>query len=91
MVDPKNPNLSIRNQCSLMSISRSSYYYQPKPEKPQHLRFMDIMDAHLTEHPDEGVVSVIYMFQTIGIIVGLNRIRGLLRLMGHKTIYRKKK
>ena len=90
MVDPKHPNLSIRNQCSLMSISRSSYYYLPKPEKPENLRFMHIMDAHLTEHPDEGVVSVILMFQTIGIIVGPKRIRRLLRLMGRETIFRRK-
>ena len=90
MVDSKHPNLSIRNQCSLMSISRSSYYYQPKPEKPENLRFMHIMDAHLTEHPDEGVVSVTLMFQTIGIIVGPKRIRRLLRLMGRETIFRRK-
>ncbi len=59
MVNPNDPNLSIRRQCSLMSIPRSSLYYQPKPEKPENLRYMEIMDVHLTEHPDEGVVYVI--------------------------------
>ncbi len=48
---------------------------------------MEIMDVHLTEHPDEGVVSVIYMFQTIGILVGPKCIRRLLRLMGRETIF----
>ena len=90
MVNPNDPNLSIRRQCSLMSIPRSSLYYQPKPEKPENLRYMEIMDVHLTEHPDEGVVSVIYMFQTIGLIVGPKRIRRLLRLMGRETIFRRK-
>ena len=51
---------------------------------------MAIMDTHSTEHLDEGVVSVILMFQTIGIIVGLKRIRRLLRLMGRETIFRRK-
>lgn len=48
------------------------------------------MDVHLTEHPYEGVVSVIYNFQTIGILVSTKRSRRLLRLMGRTTIFRRK-
>ena len=32
MVEKDNPNLSIGKQCKLLSISRSSFYYQPKGE-----------------------------------------------------------
>jgi hypothetical protein len=34
-------------------------YYKPVPEKPENLKMMEIMDRHLTDHPTEGVVSLV--------------------------------
>ena len=36
MVETDHPELSIAQQCTILGISRSSYYYQPKeaPEDP---------------------------------------------------------
>ncbi len=33
MVEPKHPKLSIRRQCTLLDISKASYYYTPKDDK----------------------------------------------------------
>lgn len=80
----------MRKQCELLTINRSSLYYRPKGESPENLKIMQIMDKHATEHPAEGVNSMVLMLQRKGYGVNHKRIRRLLRLMGHHTIYPKK-
>jgi putative transposase len=73
-----------------LSINRSSVYYKPVPEKPENLKMMSIMDKHLTNHPTEGVNSMVFLLRSLGYPVGPKRIRRLLRIMGRETIYRRK-
>ena len=82
--------LSVRKQCDILSIPRSSLYYQPIPEKPENVKMMHLMDRHLLNHPTEGVVSMVDLLKDLGYPVGPKRIRRLFRLMGHQTIYRRK-
>ena len=37
MIDPNHPRLSIVRQCELVTISRSSFYYEGKGESPLNL------------------------------------------------------
>lgn len=85
-----HPGLSVRKQCELLMIPRSSLYYAPIPEKPENVKMMHLMDKHLTLHPTEGVVSMVDWLKDQGYCVGPKRIRRLFRLMGYQTIYRKK-
>ena len=48
------------------------------------------MDKHLTDHPTEGVVSLVLFFIARQYPVGPKRIRRLLKIMGRETIYRRK-
>ena len=48
------------------------------------------MDRHLTDHPTEGVISLVLFFVARNYPVGPKRIRRLLKLMGRQTIYRRK-
>ena len=48
------------------------------------------MDKHLTDHPTEGVVSLVLFFIARHHPVGPKRIRRLLKIMGRETIYRRK-
>lgn len=48
------------------------------------------MDKHLTDHPTEGVVSLVLFFIARNYPVGPKRIRRLLKIMGRQTIYRRK-
>lgn len=82
--------LSVREQCRLLDVPRSTLYYRPKEEKPENLEMMGIMDKHLLSHPTEGVVSMVYLLGSLGFAVGPKRIRRLFRLMGRQTIYRRK-
>lgn len=82
--------LSLRKQCDLLSIPRSSFYYEPIPEKPENIKMMNLMDKHLTLHPTEGVVSMVDWLKEKGYPVGPKRVRRLFRMMGYQTIYRRK-
>lgn len=90
MVSADYRGMSIRRQCEVLEVPRSSLYYKPKGEKELNLKLMGIMDRHLTEHPTEGVVSMVYLLTGLGFVVGPKRIRRLFRLMGRETLYRRK-
>ncbi len=45
MIEPEHPSLSVVRQCELVSISRSSFYYQPAGETAENLGLMRLIDA----------------------------------------------
>ena len=90
MITKEHKTLSIRKQCEILAIPRSSVYYQPVAEKPENGKMMNLMDKHLQEHPTEGVVSMVNLLREKGYPVGPKRIRRLFRVMGHLTMYRRK-
>jgi putative transposase len=90
MIRSNHKILSIRKQCDILSVPRSSLYYQPIPEKPENIKMMHLMDRHLVAHPTEGVISMVDMLRDLGYPVGPKRIRRLFKLMGYQTLYRRK-
>jgi len=46
--------LSIRRQCELLGLNRSSYYYSPAQENAENLSLMKEIDAEYTRHPFYG-------------------------------------
>lgn len=79
--------VSIRKQCKLLSVHKSSLYYSPKGESQENLKIMRIMDEHYLSHPTEGVINVQDMLFALGFLVNHKRVRRLLRLMGLMAIY----
>ena len=55
MVEADHPELSIAQQCTILGIARSSYYYQPKeaPEDPD-LAILEAILEVLKEKPFYG-------------------------------------
>lgn len=90
MIRPNHKELSVRKQCDILSVPRSSLYYQPIPEKPENVKMMHLMDRHLLKHPTEGVLSMVDLLKELGYPVGPKRIRRLFKLMGHQTLYRRR-
>jgi len=82
--------LSVRKQCRLLKVNRSSLYYRPLGESPENLKIMELMDRHATTFPAEGVLSMVGMLAGKGYRVNHKRIRRLLRKMGHRTLYPRK-
>ena len=54
MIEKGNPRLSIGAQCKLLSISRSSFYYQPKGETALNLALMREIDEQFLKTPFFG-------------------------------------
>ena len=82
--------LSVRKQCQLLEINRSSVYYKPRGESEENLEIMRIMDAHYMEHPAEGVLRVQDYLLTLCYVVNVKRVRRLLRLMGVMALFPKR-
>jgi putative transposase len=79
--------LSIRQQCSLLGISRSNYYYEPAIESDENLHIMQHMDKHHFNFPTQGVLQMQDYLLCEGMIVNVKRVRRLMRLMGIIAIY----
>lgn len=86
----KEHSLSIRQQCVLLGIHRSGFYYEPKKESVENLEIMRIMDEHYLKHPTAGVLRMQDFLFSLGIVANHKRIRRLLRLMGVMAIYPKR-
>jgi putative transposase len=82
--------LSVRQQCELLEIHRSGFYYKPCGEKPENLEIMRLMDEHYLDHPTEGVIRMQDFLFALGFVVNHKRVRRLLRLMGLMAIYPKR-
>ena len=54
MIEPNHPMLSIGAQCLLLSISRSSFYYESRGETGMNLALMLLIDR---QFPPLGVAS----------------------------------
>jgi putative transposase len=89
MVDPKHPRLSIVRQCALVSIGRSSFYYEGKGESPLNLALMRLIDEQFLETPWYGSRQMARHLRRQGYCVGRKRVRRLMRLMGLCAIYQK--
>ena len=76
-----HPDLSVRRQCSLLSLARSTLYYQPRGESAENLAFMEIIDRQFLETPWYGSRQMARHIQREGHGCGRHRVRRLMRLM----------
>jgi len=90
MIEPKNKKISIRQQCSLLALTRSVYYRKPKPISKEDIRIMNLLDEIYTKRPFFGSRRMKKeLFKRKGIRVNRKRIQRLMRQMGLEAIYPK--
>jgi putative transposase len=89
MIEQDNCPLSIRAQCDLLGVNRSTLYYQRQGPNESDVAVMHLMDEQYTRTPYYGVERMTAWLHRLGIRVGHNRVRRLLRLMGLEAIYPK--
>jgi putative transposase len=87
MVEASHEDLSIARRCELLSISRSTYYYQPAGETPENLALMRLIDGQFLETPWYGSRQMARHLRREGHGVGRKRVRRLMALMGLAPIY----
>lgn len=86
-----HPDLSVRRQCELLSLNRSSLYYVKRPENALNLELMRLIDEIYTETPFYGIVKMTEeLRQNRGYpLIGVKRVRRLMRIMGLEALYPK--
>ena len=89
LVEPSHPSLSIVAQCRLLTISRSSWYYQPVPENKATLALMQVIDTVFLDCPWYGSRQMMRHLRRLGHEVGRHRVRRLMARMGLAAIYQR--
>jgi putative transposase len=88
-VDRQHPSLSVVRQCTLLSISRSSVYYQPVKTSQENLKLMKLIDQQYLDRPFYGSRRMTAWLRNQSYDVNRKRVRRLLGIMGLRAIYRR--
>ncbi len=87
MVEPRHPEISLRRQCELLDLSRSSLYYRCEADPSYNEQLMRLLDEQYLRTPFYGVPRMTEWLRRQGHAVNEKRIRRLLRVMGLEVIY----
>jgi len=87
-IEPQHPQLSIVQQCALLQLNRSTYYYEPRPQLTHDdQRMMQQMDRIYTRHPYYGYRRIRQQLKRDGQVVNHKRIHRLMQVMGIQGLY----
>ena len=91
MIEPEHPKLSVRRQCELVGLPRSSYYREPGGESEENMKLMRLIDEEYTRHPFYGSRKMKKYLINLGYKVSRKRVQRLMRLMGLESIAPRKR
>jgi putative transposase len=88
LTEKNHPKLSMRKQCELLGIARSSVAYQAVPEDPQDLRIKRLLDEIYMIDPCLGSRKLVTILKRDhGVEINRKRAQRLRREMGHEAIW----
>lgn len=91
MIEPSHPELSISQQCSLLGLARSSYYYESGSDVREDLALMRLLDEQYLRTPFYGIRRMREFLRRQGYLVNHKRVERQMRLMGLQAIYPRKR
>ena len=91
LIELKNKDLSQRDQCTLLGISRSGLYYEPKKPSKEDLLLMRAIDEQYLKTPFYGRRRMTIVMKEQGFLFGHKKIRTTMQTMGLEAIYPKPK
>lgn len=88
LVEKNHPKLSLREQCEILNVTRSTLSYQPVETSEEDREIMRIMDKIYMKDPCVGSRRLVPLLERdYGIKVNRKRIQRLRREMGIETIW----
>ena len=90
-MERENKRLSIRRQCELLALNRSSLYYERAGLSEEEQRILEEMDKIYLDFPSYGSPRMGRELRRRGYRVGRLRVRKLMRLLGVEAIYPRKR
>jgi putative transposase len=91
LVEPASEVLTISRQCELLSLARTSYYYQAAMESEENLELMRMIDELYTRTPFYGRPKLTEKLKQMGYQVNHKRVGRLMRKLGLAAICPKPK
>lgn len=88
-IEREHPQISIRRQCALLGLNRSSWYFEPAGETAENLRLMRLLDEQYLRTPFYGSRRMTLWLGEQGQAVNRKRVQRLMRRMGIEAIYPK--
>lgn len=82
LIDPDHESLSIRRQCELLGLPRSTLYYEPATETTENLHLMRLLDEHYLKMPFYGSRRITAWLRAEGHAVNRKRVQRLMGIMG---------
>jgi putative transposase len=86
-IDASHPQLSIRRQCELLDLNRSSYYLPPATASEENLRLMRLIDEQYLKTPFFGSRRMAVWLERSGEPVNRKRVQRLMALMGLEALH----
>jgi putative transposase len=87
MVEMSDTQISVRRQCELIGLGRSTFYYTPATESEFNLHLMRLIDEQYTKTPFYGWPRMTAHLRRQGYEVNHKRVERLMRKMGLCAIY----
>ena len=85
-VDSQDRQWSVRQQCELLSLNRSTLYYTVAAESAENLCLMRLIDEQYLRRPFFGSRRMAVWLESVGHVVNRKRVQ---RLMGIEALYPK--
>lgn len=92
MIEKEEPNITVKRQCELLDINRTSVYRKPKVKviEPEELRIRGLIDRIHTAEPTWGYRTITKVLRrNHHVLINRKRTRRLMREMGIYTLYPK--
>jgi len=87
LIESKHNQLSVSEQCQLVGISRSSYYYQPVPMSQEDIKILHKIDEIATDNSEYGYRLIYEQLKEDGYNIGRNRVLKYMGILGIQAIY----
>jgi len=91
MITPTHAKISIRRQCELVGLNRSTYYLEAAGESPFNLMLMRLIDEQYMRTPFYGYLKITAWLRRQNHLVNKKRVARLMRLMGLQAVFPGKK
>ena len=88
LVEKNHPKLSMRKQCELLGVARSTVDYQAVPEDPEDIRIKRLLDEIYMIDPCLGSRRLVTVLKRDhGVKINRKRLQRLRREIGHEAIW----
>ena len=90
LIEPGNKELTVVDQCALLNLGRSSFYYKRSGVNEKDVYFMGEIDKIYTKYPFYGVPRITRELKEQGSLVNHKRVERLMGIMGIEAIFPKR-